>query len=201
MREKRVRVGRKAFRPAQGRNVGLRMPRHTSHGRRETPCPIREQYGELRMSGNAQTAGHSPELLLSDDIVQLRMPRHTGCARGPEQCSSLSYISLRHIGIKVIANNPHSVAAVSVSGCRTWLLRLHGVMRTRSNKAPQCGLCGARMKKNSHNRLQHQSEAPKAITLVLIYRKVSCSNHLHITNASRRHPASATTKSLTFTIF
>jgi hypothetical protein len=72
----------------------------------ETPCPIREQYGELRMSGNAQTAGHSPELLLSDDIVQLRMPRHTGCARGPEQCSSLSYISLRHIGIKVIAYHP-----------------------------------------------------------------------------------------------
>lgn len=106
VREKRVRVGRKLSGPPRSRNVGLRMPRHTPHGRRETPCPIREQYGELRMSGNAQTAGHSPELLLSDDIVQLRMPRHTGCTRGPEQCSSLSYISLRHIGIKVIAYHP-----------------------------------------------------------------------------------------------
>lgn len=107
VREKRVRVGRKAFRPAQGRNVGLRMPRHTPHGRRETPCPIREQYGELRMSGNVQIAGHSPELLLSDDLVQLRMPRHTGCARRPEQCSSLPYISPRHIGTKVIVYHPH----------------------------------------------------------------------------------------------
>ena len=93
--------------PPRSRNVGLHMPRHTPHGRRETPCPIREQYGELRMSGNAQTAGHSPELPLSDDIVQFRMRRHTGCARRPEQCSSLPYISPRHMGTKVIAYHPH----------------------------------------------------------------------------------------------
>ncbi|WP_420848396.1 transposase-like zinc-binding domain-containing protein [Pseudoscardovia suis] len=29
-------------------------------------------------------------------------------------------------------------------------------MRTRSNRAPECGLCGARMKKNGHDRLGRQ---------------------------------------------
>lgn len=48
------------------------------------------------------------------------------------------------------------VVAVSVSGCRTWFLCLHGVMRTRSSRAPECGLCGARMKKNGHDRLGRQ---------------------------------------------
>jgi len=51
---------------------------------------------------------------------------------------------------------PAGVVAVSVSGCRTWLLCLHGVMRTQSNRAPEYGLCGARMKKNGHDRLGRQ---------------------------------------------
>lgn len=51
---------------------------------------------------------------------------------------------------------PAGVVPVSVSGCRTWFLCLHGVMRTRSNRAPECGLCGARMKKNGHDRLGRQ---------------------------------------------
>ncbi|WP_420809195.1 IS1/IS1595 family N-terminal zinc-binding domain-containing protein [Bifidobacterium apri] len=29
-------------------------------------------------------------------------------------------------------------------------------MRTRSNRAPECGLCGSRMKKNGHDRLGRQ---------------------------------------------
>ena len=64
---------------------------------------------------------------------------------------------IRHIGIKVIAYNPRRRCGVSVSGCWTRFLCLHGVMRTRSNRAPERGLCGARMKKNGHDRLGRQA--------------------------------------------
>ena len=33
---------------------------------------------------------------------------------------------------------PAGVVPVSVSGCRIWFLCPHGVMRTRSNRAPEC---------------------------------------------------------------
>lgn len=59
-------------------------------------------------------------------------------------------------GRRSCAAHNHNNRAVSVSWCRTWFLCPHGVMRTRSNRAPECGLCGARMKKNGHDRLGRQ---------------------------------------------
>ena len=51
-----------------GGNAGLRMPRHTPHGRRGTSRPVQRRYAELRMSEHAQAAGHGGAPPLPADI-------------------------------------------------------------------------------------------------------------------------------------